>query len=339
MFKGKTQVKLKLTLVKRIVPLQMTLSLLGLMLTNVAVSGAADLGEHLKPFPYSDTETLPLAIKRAETNQTQSTTFNYLMVTLPKSHTPTTVIASSLANPTAPKSSTFLHVKKRTSFFFSTLKDVFTPRAKEAIPPRIQKEGSHTPIQHRKAQPLLVLSSPVAMASVNSVVSNPVTLPNIWKDGKRPNPTVREQMVMRLIQTTNPSWDAPSAHILARLIIDSGEAHRIDYRILASLIATESSFRINAVSSTGAKGLGQLKDATAQWLGVKDAFDPIENLNGTAKYLSYLADQFPNDPARAVASYFVGQGNVKREDLNESALQYIMKVQRHLDLLLSWGAN
>jgi soluble lytic murein transglycosylase-like protein len=96
---------------------------------------------------------------------------------------------------------------------------------------------------------------------------------------------------------------------------------------------------VNAVSSTGAKGLGQLKDATAQWLGVKDAFNPIDNLNGTAKYLSYLADQFPNDPARAVASYFVGQGNVKRDGLNDSALQYIIKVQRHLDLLLSWGAN
>jgi soluble lytic murein transglycosylase-like protein len=85
--------------------------------------------------------------------------------------------------------------------------------------------------------------------------------------------------------------------------------------------------------------LGQLKDATAQWLGVQDAFNPIDNLNGTAKYLSYLADQFPNDPARAVASYFVGQGNVKRSGLNDSAIQYIMKVQRHLDLLLSWGAN
>jgi soluble lytic murein transglycosylase-like protein len=72
---------------------------------------------------------------------------------------------------------------------------------------------------------------------------------------------------------------------------------------------------------------------------VKDAFNPIDNLNGTAKYLSYLADQFPNDPARAVASYFVGQGNVKRDGLNDSALQYIIKVQRHLDLLLSWGAN
>ncbi len=331
--------KLKLTLVKHIVPLQMTLSLLGLMLTNVAVSGAADLGEHLKPFPYSDTETLPFAIERAENNQTQSTTFNYLMATLPKSHTPPAVIASASVAPTAPRPVSFLHVRKSTFQFANTLKNIFTPHAKEVIPPRVQKEGSHTPVKNSTPPAFLVLSPSVAMASVNSVVSTPVTLPNIWKDGKRPSPTVREQLVMKLIQTTNPSWDAPSAHILARLIIDSGETHRIDYRILASLIATESSFKINAVSSTGAKGLGQLKDATAQWLGVKDAFDPIDNLNGTAKYLSYLADQFPNDPARAVASYFVGQGNVKREDLNESALQYIMKVQRHLDLLLSWGAN
>lgn len=329
--------KLKLTLAKYIVALYMSLNFAWLMLTNV--SSAIDLGENLKPFPYSDAKNLPLAIELAEIKKSQSTTFTYPMATLPKSYSPTTVIASATGNPNVPSALAFPQVKKESFFLLNSLKKLFTRKPKDSIPDRVQKEGSHTRLKNNKALASSVLASPVAMASVNSVTPNLVILPNIWKDGKRPNPTVREQMVIRLIQATNPTWDNASAHILARLIIDSGDANRIDYRILASLIATESSFKVNAVSSTGAKGLGQLKDATAQWLGVKDAFNPIDNLNGTAKYLSYLADQFPNDPARAVASYFVGQGNVKRDGLNDSALQYIIKVQRHLDLLLSWGAN
>ena len=329
--------KLKLTLVKHIVALYMTLSFAWLMLPNVAM--AIDLGGNLKPFPYGDAKNLPLAIELADVNKTQSTTFNYSMATLPKSYSPPVTIASASKLPNVTTGMAFPQVKKEPFLFLHTLKEVFTPEPKSSMPTRLKNEGSHTPAKNTKKQSSPVLSSSVAMASVNSVATNQVSLPNIWQDGKRPRPTVREQMVIRLIQTTNPTWDEASAHILARLLIDSGDANRIDYRILASLVATESSFKVNAVSSTGAKGLGQLKDATAQWLGVQDAFNPIDNLNGTAKYLSYLADQFPNDPARAVASYFVGQGNVKRSGLNDSALQYIMKVQRHLDLLLSWGAN
>lgn len=331
--------KLKLTLVKYIVALYMSLSFTWLMLTNV--SSAIDLGEALKPFPYGETKNLPLVIEMADANKTQSTTFTYPMAILPPSFSSSTVIASASGVPNAPTAMAFPQVKKEPFFFLNALKKVFTHNSKPSLPTHLKNEGSHTPAKNTKttSTKLVAMASPVAMASVNSLVPSQVILPNIWKDGKRPSPSVREQMVMRLIQATNPTWDVPSAHILARLIIDSGDANRIDYRILASLIATESSFKVNAISSTGAKGLGQLKDATAQWLGVQDAFNPIDNLNGTAKYLSYLADQFPNDPARAVASYFVGQGNVKRDGLNDSALQYIIKVQRHLDLLLSWGAN
>ena len=329
--------KLKLTLEQHIVFLYMSLSFCGLMLTNVA--DAVDLGENLKPFPYGDTKNLPLAIEMANVNKSQSTAFTYPMATLPKSYAAPAIIASASDTAKAPTAMAFPQVKKEPFLFLHTLKEVFTPESKESIPAKVRKEGSHTPLKTTKLPAPSMRSSPVAMASINTVTPNPVELPNLWQAGKRPSPTVREQMVIRLIQSTNPTWDESSAHILARLIIDSGDANRIDYRILASLIATESSFKVNAVSSTGAKGLGQLKDATAQWLGVKDPFNPIENLNGTAKYLSYLADQFPNDPARAVASYFVGQGNVKRSGLNDSAIQYIMKVQRHLDLLLSWGAN
>ena len=210
-------------------------------------------------------------------------------------------------------------------------------------------ETAYSPVTDLSSQSDERVSSPivptdiafaaVGSSSTPSIVSIPVQLPTLWELSRRPRPNQREKIVMRLIRQSNPKWSEHEAHTLAFLILKSSETHRIDYRILSSLIATESSFRLDAVSRTGAKGLGQLKDATAEWLGVRNAFDPIENLNGTAKYLSFLADQFPNDPSRAVASYNVGQGTVKREGLNEPAIQYILKVQNYLDLLLTWGAD
>ncbi len=225
--------------------------------------------------------------------------------------------------------------------------DIHLPNLRRENPPTVLSKikrffhiRSSTSTFIESANVSSTLPENIALAAIGTNASpNLVQLPMLWDFSRRPRPNQREKIVMRLIRQSNPKWSENEAHTLAFLILKSSETHRIDYRILSSLIATESSFRLDAVSRTGAKGLGQLKDATAEWLGVRNAFDPIENLNGTAKYLSFLADQFPKDPARAVASYNVGQGTVKREGLNEPAIQYILKVQNYLDLLLTWGAD
>jgi hypothetical protein len=76
------------------------------------------------------------------------------------------------------------------------------------------------------------------------------------------------------------------------------------------LIQQESSFNPSAVSPKGAIGLGQLMPATAQELGV-DPTDPLQNLEGAAKYLSQQLKRF-GSPELALAAYNAGPTRVAR---------------------------
>jgi soluble lytic murein transglycosylase-like protein len=141
-------------------------------------------------------------------------------------------------------------------------------------------------------------------------------------------------VLINFIRKTNPKWNVLGAHVLAYWLIETGKQYEVDSRVLASLIAVESSFRPDAVSSSNAKGFGQLKDDTAKWLGVDDSFDPKQNLQGTAKYLQFLGQKFPDDASKAIGSYYVGQGTVERNGMTDAAWYYVGKVQRYLDELL-----
>lgn len=86
----------------------------------------------------------------------------------------------------------------------------------------------------------------------------------------------------------------------------------LDPALFESLVEQESAFNPLAVSRAGAKGLTQLMPATAKMLGVSDPFDPIQNLDGGAKYLSQMLEQFGGDERLALAAYNAGPGAVKK---------------------------
>jgi Transglycosylase SLT domain len=130
----------------------------------------------------------------------------------------------------------------------------------------------------------------------------------------------------RTVKTYNKVWSDEYVQQMAKLIVELGAQQSVDYKLLASIIAVESSFRMNAVSPTGAMGLGQLLPATARWLQVSNPFDPVDNAMAVSRYLRYLQNAFPNEQDKAVASYFVGQGTVKRSGISPSAQAYVNKV-------------
>ena len=92
----------------------------------------------------------------------------------------------------------------------------------------------------------------------------------------------------------------------------AAHASRLSEALLAALVMVESNGTPNAVSHAGAQGLGQLMPGTAHHLGVRDAFDPSQNLRGAAAYLSDLLDMFGGDLVLALAAYNAGEGAVMR---------------------------
>ncbi|TXD97132.1 lytic transglycosylase domain-containing protein [Psychrobacter frigidicola] len=95
-------------------------------------------------------------------------------------------------------------------------------------------------------------------------------------------------------------------------IRDSAQRHGVDPALLKAMMHTESSFNPNARSPVGAQGLMQLMPATARRFKVNNAWNPSENIEGSAKYLAWLMRRFNNRVEFAVAGYNAGEGNVDK---------------------------
>ena len=83
-------------------------------------------------------------------------------------------------------------------------------------------------------------------------------------------------------------------------------------QLIHSVIKVESNYNPVAVSSAGALGLMQLIPATARRFGVSDVFNPVQNIQGGARYLRYLLDLYDGNYPLALAAYNAGEGAVAR---------------------------
>lgn len=99
---------------------------------------------------------------------------------------------------------------------------------------------------------------------------------------------------------------------LKALIEKAASDNGVDPALLDALVAQESSYNPAAVSSKRAVGLTQLMPDTARGLGVTDPFDPAQNLQGGAKYLSQMLKRFNGNVESALAAYNAGPGAVQR---------------------------
>jgi hypothetical protein len=96
------------------------------------------------------------------------------------------------------------------------------------------------------------------------------------------------------------------------MIDEIAPQYGVDPDFMRRLVDAESSYNPRAKSGAGAMGLGQLMPGTAKDMGVKDPYDPEQNLHGAAKYLGWLQGRHDN-PAEVLAAYNAGTGRVREK--------------------------
>ncbi len=96
-------------------------------------------------------------------------------------------------------------------------------------------------------------------------------------------------------------------------IVDAASSqHQVDADFIASVIKAESANNPRAVSPKGAQGLMQLMPGTASQLGVKNSFDPADNVDAGVRYLRALLLLYNNDMVKALAAYNAGPQRVQQ---------------------------
>lgn len=99
---------------------------------------------------------------------------------------------------------------------------------------------------------------------------------------------------------------------LDRLILEAGTRYGVDPRLVYCVIRQESNFKTEAKSHKNAQGLMQMIPATAERFGVKDVYDPGQNIEGGTKYLRWLLKRFNGNVKLALAGYNAGEGAVEK---------------------------
>ena len=130
-------------------------------------------------------------------------------------------------------------------------------------------------------------------------------------------PVVEKAPFDELFQRSEPvrrDLSAVPGGDISTLVAEAAQKYNLDENLLRSVIQAESNFNPQARSPKGAMGLMQLMPGTARSLGVSDAFDPAQNIDGGAKYLRQMMDTFDGDIQKALAAYNAGPGAVKTYD-------------------------
>ncbi|MBN2654540.1 MAG: lytic transglycosylase domain-containing protein [Nitrospirae bacterium] len=174
---------------------------------------------------------------------------------------------------------------------------------------------------------IIILSAPHAFADiyVMHAPDGSVYFTNSRPDDSSAKVVMREQGAV----SAEPAADPVNASDYVSLAEKKARKHNVDPDLLKAVIKAESNWNPRAVSPKGARGLMQLMPATAAELGVKNVFDPVENIDGGARYLRYLLEKFNGNLTLALAAYNAGPARVERKmrvPAIQETVSYVRKI-------------
>lgn len=134
--------------------------------------------------------------------------------------------------------------------------------------------------------------SPVVVRKPPVSPTKPVKDDPLVKVEKPSEDDVDYQAILAYIKTKFKSIEDKDAEDISYHLVDYGKQYDVDPKFAAAVIARESAFNKNAISSTGAKGLGQIKDFNYPSLSISDPYTISENVRGTTKYLKEMLNNW-----------------------------------------------
>jgi len=157
----------------------------------------------------------------------------------------------------------------------------------------------------------------------------------IGSDGKIVYTNVVENPNGPVVRSVPSATMLPANEPQARIhaLIDSiASNHGVDPALVKAIVKTESNFDRWAVSSKGALGLMQLIPDTGARFGVRDFFDPSQNIEGGVRYMKFLLEKFKGNIDLSLAAYNAGENLVERLGRIPSIPEtrdYVRKVRLH----------
>ena len=115
-------------------------------------------------------------------------------------------------------------------------------------------------------------------------------------------------------------------------IREAAALYRLPEAFIRAVIRVESDYNPGVISHAGAQGLMQLMPGTAARMGVRDVFDPRQNILGGSRYLRVLANHFDGDLILTIAAYNAGEGAVMRHH----GVPPYEETQRYVQRVLGW---
>jgi len=142
-----------------------------------------------------------------------------------------------------------------------------------------------------------------------------------------------EEVFTPIVAPVKPGALAQNAQF-GQFIQSAATRFHVDADLISSVIAIESNFNPKAVSRRNARGLMQLIPGTANRLGVRNVFDPAENIDAGTRYLGELLHRYDNDLILALAAYNAGPERVQkygRVPPFPETMSYVKKVKHTYD--------